>query len=377
MTNQHTAGIYLHIPFCIQKCLYCDFCSTPSANTATMEQYTARLAAELRHTAPTASAQAFDTVYFGGGTPTTLPPSALTHLLQTVRSCYTLTPDAEITLECNPATADAADFSSLRAAGFNRLSIGAQSFDDRELTSLGRAHHAAAIEETVAAAREAGFENISLDLMYGIPHQTKESFAASLERAIALDVTHLSVYSLIVEEDTPFFACRDTLPLPDEDTLCEMTELLLHTLPPAGYHRYEISNFARDSYRSRHNLHYWNLDDYLGFGPAAHSLWRGVRTGHSRDLAAYLDGRDITEPEETLTERAAMDEYVMLRLRLADGMEKATFTAHFGTDFDTLYGDRAAPFVAAGLLTNSAERMSFTPRGFDLSNTVLAALIGE
>ena len=145
MTNQHTAGIYLHIPFCIQKCNYCDFCSTPCANTTTMEQYTHRLADELRHSAPTATAQTFDTVYFGGGTPTILPPTRLASLLQTVKQHYTLTPDAEITLECNPATADHADFALLRQAGFNRLSIGAQSFDDGELSSLGRAHNAAAI----------------------------------------------------------------------------------------------------------------------------------------------------------------------------------------------------------------------------------------
>ena len=377
MTNQNTAGIYLHIPFCIQKCNYCDFCSTPCANTTTMEQYTHRLADELRRAAPTATAQTFDTVYFGGGTPTILPPTRLASLLQTVKQHYTLTPDAEITLECNPATADHADFALLRQAGFNRLSIGAQSFDDGELSALGRAHNAAAIGETVAAARQAGFENISLDLMYGIPHQTKDSFATSLQKAVALNVNHLSVYSLIIEEGTPFYDRFDALPLPDEDTLCEMTDLLLHTLEHAGYHRYEISNFARDGYRSRHNLQYWNLDDYLGFGPAAHSLWRGVRTGHSRDLAAYLDGKDITEPEEVLTPAAAMDEYVMLRLRLADGMEKAAFSVRFDADFDALYGNRAAPFVAAGLLTDSAERIAFTPRGFDVSNTVLAELIGE
>lgn len=377
MTNQHTSGIYLHIPFCIQKCNYCDFCSFPRANPATMEQYTTSLAAELRQTAPAARNAVFDTVYFGGGTPTILPPAMLTTLLRTVKEFYPLTADTEITLECNPATADQAAFAALRAAGFNRLSIGAQSFDDRELSALGRAHNAAAIGETVAAARRAGFENISLDLMYGIPHQTKDSFAASLEHAMALDVNHLSVYSLIVEEGTPFYTRRDTLPLPDEDMLCEMTELLLRVTATAGYHRYEISNYAKDGYHSHHNLHYWNLDDYLGFGPAAHSLWRGVRTGHSRDLAAYLAGDDITEPEEVLTERAAMDEYVMLRLRLTDGVEKAAFRARFSADFDALYAHRAAPFLAAGLLWDDGVRLAFTQRGFDLSNAVLCELIGE
>ena len=340
-----------------------------------MEQYACRLSEELRRVAPGAAGQAFDTVYFGGGTPTILPTAALVALLQTVRTCYSVTPNAEITLECNPATADADAFTQLRAAGFNRLSIGAQSFDDCELAALGRAHCAAAIGETVMAARRAGFDNISLDLMYGIPHQTPASLAASLASAIALDVQHLSVYSLIVEEGTPFYANRETLPLPDEDTLCEMTELLLRTVEAAGYHRYEISNFAKDGYRSRHNLHYWSLDDYLGFGPAAHSLWRGVRTGHSRDLAAYLRGQDITEPEEQLLPESAMDEYVMLRLRLSDGVDKAAFRARFGTDFDARYGARVAPYLDYGLLCDSPTRIAFTARGFDVSNTVLADLI--
>ncbi len=377
MTNQKTAGIYLHIPFCIQKCSYCDFCSLPAVNTTTMEQYTTRLREELHHTASRAQNQIFDTVYFGGGTPTILPPPMLISLLQAVQAHYTLTPDAEITLECNPATADTAAFCALRHAGFNRLSIGAQSFDDRELTALGRAHRAAAIGETVSAAKSAGFENISLDLMYGIPHQTTHSFADSLQKAIALGVEHLSVYSLIVEPGTPFYERRAALPLPDEDTLCEMTDLLLSTLERAGYHRYEISNFAREGYRSRHNLHYWSLDDYLGFGPAAHSLWRGVRTGHSRNVAAYLDGNDIIEPEETLTEQDALEEYVMLRLRLTDGVDKSVFRARFGLDFDQRFGLRAAHYVRAGLLLDTPQRIAFTSRGFDLSNTVLADLLGE
>ncbi|MBQ7338486.1 MAG: radical SAM family heme chaperone HemW [Clostridia bacterium] len=375
MTNQQTAGIYLHIPFCIQKCQYCDFCSFPRANTATVSQYVDRLCDELRLRAPSAAGHRFDTVYFGGGTPTLLPAAQLIRLLDTVRCHYTTDIDAEITLECNPATADETTFSELRAAGFNRLSIGAQSFDDGELAALGRVHRANAIESTVVSARRAGFDHISLDLMYGIPYQTPASFTRSLECALSLNVEHLSVYSLIVEEGTPFYDRRNALPLPDEDTLCAMTEKLLLTLEQAGYHRYEISNFARAGYRSRHNLHYWNLDDYLGFGSAAHSLLNGERTGHSRDLDAYLRGVDITEPEELLTPDAARDEYVMLRLRLTDGIDKALFFTRFGADFDVVYGQRAAPYVRAGLLQDSPDRIAFTSEGFDVSNTVLAQIL--
>ncbi len=375
MNNQTPRGIYLHIPFCVKKCNYCDFCSFPQVNTATKEQYVRRLCEEMQRFAPQAMGRVFDTAYFGGGTPTLLPTASLAHLLQTVRNCFALTDDAEITLECNPATADRTALRTLREAGFNRLSIGAQSFDDGELAALGRVHDARAIYDTVKSAREAGFANISLDLMYGIPYQTPDSFARSLQTAISLGVEHLSVYSLIVEEGTPFYDCRHTLPLPDEDTLCAMTVHLTEALGTAGYERYEISNYARAGYRSRHNLHYWNLDDYLGFGPSAHSLWCGVRTGHSRDLASYLDGGDIIEPEERLTEGAARDEYVMLRLRLCDGVDKTAFLTRFGVPFDALYGDRAASFVRAGLLLEDEDRIAFSAQGFEVSNAVLSELL--
>lgn len=375
MTNQQTAGIYLHIPFCLKKCNYCDFCSFPQADTATKERYAECLCRELAAFSSRAAGGTFDTVYFGGGTPTLLPTSVLAGLLSSVKTHYGVTDTAEITLECNPATADEAALRTLREAGFNRLSIGAQSFDDGELAALGRVHHSQAIRDTVICAKAAGFDNISLDLMYGIPHQTPDSFARSLAEAILLDVQHLSVYSLIVEEGTPFYDRRHSLPLPDEDTLCDMTFALTQTLDRAGYGRYEISNYAKEGYASRHNLHYWSLDDYLGFGVAAHSLWRGVRTGHSRDLAAYLAGEDITETEEQLSDASARDEYVMLRLRLCEGVSKADFLARFGVPFDPLYGERAAPYVRAGLLRQDDARIAFTDKGFEVSNAVLSELL--
>ena len=325
--------------------------------------------------APRAAGRSFDTVYFGGGTPTLLPPTDLVRLLSAIRAHYAVCEDAEITLECNPATVDEATLRVLRSAGFNRLSIGAQSFDDGELAALGRVHDAHAIRDTVSCAKAAGFENISLDLMYGIPNQTPTTFARSLQSALSLEVQHLSVYSLIVEEGTPFYEHRHTLPLPDEDTLCDMTAQLSATLEKAGYARYEISNYAKAGYASRHNLHYWNLDDYLGFGVAAHSLWNGVRTGHSRDLAAYLAGKNIVETEERLSAATARDEYVMLRLRLCDGVNKTDFSARFGVSFDALYGERAAPYVRAGLLITDGDRIAFTPKGFEVSNAVLSELL--
>ncbi len=369
------AGLYVHVPFCKKKCNYCDFCSVGAPTDEMMTRYADRLREELHRKAILARGVRFDTVYVGGGTPTILPPSLLAGVLREIKTDYCVNPDAEITLECNPATTNETALSVLRRAGFNRISIGAQSFVEEELAALGRVHGVAAIDETVASAYRAGFTNVSLDLMYGIPHQTTASLAYSLERAVALGVEHLSVYSLIVEEGTPFYDCRDRLPLPEEDTLCEMTDLLLQITATAGYTRYEISNFSKKGYMSRHNLHYWNMDDYLGFGPAAHSLWRGVRTGHSVDIGAYVSGVDTEEPEEILTDAAARDEYVMLRFRLTDGIEKAVFQERYGTSFDALYAARLTPYVQAGLVVDTPERVALTSRGLDVSNTILADLL--
>ncbi len=373
--NNDALGMYLHIPFCLRKCNYCDFCSYPDRDATVRERYVDRLCEELIARSDSVSGRAVDTLYFGGGTPTLLSCAQIEQLMDTVRSHYTLLPDTEITVECNPATANTEKLTALRTLGINRLSIGAQSANDAELASLGRLHRFSDTVATVRAARAAGFDNLSLDLMYGIPHQTKNSFAATLQAILALSPEHLSVYSLIVEPNTPFYDTRDTLPLPDEDSLCDMTDHLLATLRAAGYERYEISNFARDTHVSRHNLHYWRLDDYLGFGPAAHSLLGNVRTGHSRDLDAYLAGEDTTEEEEMLDDAAARDEYLMLRLRLTAGVDKKDFFDRFGVAFDTLYGKRAAPFVRKGLLVDVGDRIFFTDQGFSVSNAVLSELL--
>ena len=370
-----TLGIYLHIPFCKSKCHYCDFCSFADRDEATMDAYVTRLCAELAEKAPLAAYHMVDTVYFGGGTPTLLAPHQFARLLETVRAHYTLSDDAEITAECNPATADEDKLRGMRALGVNRLSIGAQSAVDAELRALGRIHSFVETQETFLAARAAGFDNVSLDVMFGIPGQTLDSFSHTLEAILSLAPEHISAYSLIVEPDTPFFEAGDRLILPDEDAVCDMSAQLLTRLREAGYERYEISNFAKPGRASRHNLHYWNMDDYMGFGPAAHSLIGGVRTGHSRDLDAYLAGQDTTEPEEVLDAPTARDEYVMLRLRLYDGVDKREFFARFGQEFDAVYGEAAAHFAAAGLLIDTPERIAFTDEGFALSNAVLSEML--
>lgn len=375
INGQNPAGIYIHVPFCRKKCQYCDFCSVAASSEPMRAAYVVRLCDELARTSPTAHGRRFDTVYFGGGTPTLLTAQQLCDILAAVRQYYTVEADAEITLECNPATVDGDALHTLRRGGFNRLSIGMQSANDAELCALGRIHRHADVLRTVDAARAAGFDNLSLDLMYGIPGQTQDSFAKTLQQAIALAPEHLSAYSLIIEPGTPFYDRRDTLPLPDEDALCAMTEQLLTTLRGAGYERYEISNFSRPGKESRHNLHYWSMDDYLGFGPAAHALWCGTRTGHSRDIAAYLDGADITEPEEVLNRDAERDEYVMLRLRLARGIDKAAYRARFDEPFDARYAARLAPYLAAGYARSDADTVALTDRGMDISNHILSELL--
>lgn len=375
MKKNNPLGLYLHVPFCRRKCLYCDFCSFAGQSDDTMDRYVARLCEELIVRAPEAIGHTVDTLYFGGGTPTLLSPSHFVCLMDTIRTHYPLADDVEITAECNPATADENKLRALLPLGINRLSIGAQTANDEELQALGRIHTWEQTKETVRAARAAGFDNLSLDVMFGIPHQTLDSFDRTLNEILSLSPEHISAYSLIVEPDTPFFEAGDALPLPDEDTVCNMSELLLSRLRDAGFARYEISNFSKDGKHSRHNLHYWNMDDYMGFGPAAHSLVGRVRTGHSRDLAAYLAGKDTTEPEEMLDDKTARDEYVMLRLRLTEGVDKVEFFSRFDKDFDAIYGLSAAPYIARGLLIDSPTRIAFTDQGFSVSNTVLSELL--
>ena len=377
MKKNNPLGLYIHIPFCRRKCLYCDFCSFPGVSQNAQDRYVERLCGELIQKAPLAAEHVVDTVYFGGGTPTLLSPAHFERLLNVIRTNYRLSEDMEMTVECNPATVDEDKLRALRSLGIQRLSIGAQSANDRELQALGRIHSWEQTKQTYACARRAGFDNVSLDVMFGIPHQTIDSFAQTLDEMLALSPEHISAYSLIIEPDTPFFEAGPALPVPDEDTVCDMSAMLLDRLRRAGYERYEISNFAKDGKRSRHNLHYWNMDDYLGFGPAAHSLMGAVRTGHGRDLEAYLAGQDITEPEEILDEATARDEYVMLRLRLADGVDKKVFFARFGVHFDDVYRKKTARFVAAGLLVDTPERIFFTDEGFDVSNAVLSEMLFE
>lgn len=369
-------GLYLHIPFCRGKCSYCDFCSAPEG-AATRAAYVQALCRHLAAVAPDAADHTVDTVYLGGGTPTTLTPAQIGQILSTVRAHYALEKGAEISCECNPVTDTEGLFEGLLEAGVNRLSIGLQSIHEKELHTLGRLHDFADFQSTYKNARCAGVENISADVMFGIPHQTVDTFRQTLEVLCDLVPEHISAYGLRIEDGTPFGRMRDTLPLPTEDEEAEMAELAATLLPARGYARYEISNYARPGKESRHNLRYWLGEEYLGFGPAAHSYFRGERFETPADTAAYI--REVTAGAFanihtgrcTLSPHEQREEYVMLRMRLARGIDKAKFARRFGMSFEAAYGDLDR-LVLGGFLENTAERVAFTARGMQLSNTILS-----
>ncbi len=373
VTMTKKVGIYVHVPFCRSKCYYCDFCSKTRADEDVKKLYTQRLceeidkvAAEIGATRPTA-----DTVYFGGGTPTLLSPSQLERILETIERNFGIENCAEITAETNPKTADKEKLKNMRSVGINRLSIGMQSVHDNELRALGRIHTFSDFLDTYLGAREVGFDNISVDLMYGIPEQTKESFSRSIETLAVAGPEHISSYSLTVEEGTPFWNRRDKLILPDEETVSDMYLLMGDILRAYGYEKYEISNFAHKSRESRHNLKYWRREDYLGFGPAAHSFYGGVRFAHSRDIDAYLRGENIIESSDTIAGEEAMDEYVMLGMRLADGIDIEKFNLIFGVDFYERYGRTFERFAPEYVRIDKGT-CRFTDKGMLVSNYILS-----
>ena len=370
-------GIYVHIPYCVKKCAYCDFVSVPSAqHAAEMEDYAAALTAEILREVPPLRAQwgAAATIYVGGGTPT--------GLLETLRTAAG-TP-VECTIEANPGTVDAAYLGALRAAGANRLSLGVQSFDDALLRRIGRIHTAAEAEQAFHAARAAGFENISIDLMYGLPGQTLDHLRRSVAAAVALAPEHLSVYGLTVEEGTPLAAMQvaGRLDLPTEDAAEEMYDFLMTELPARGYARYEIANFARRGFESRHNRGYWHMTPYLGLGAAAHGYVDGARWANETDIPAYIRavraGTCVRTPEDgARTREREMEEYAFLALRTAEGIDAADFHRRWGRDLEEVYGAVIAHYAALGLLRRTAAGAALTEAGMKLGNEVFAAFLLE
>lgn len=376
-------GLYVHLPFCRQKCFYCDFPSY-AGQEGRMAVYVEALLGELaREGAPLRAAWGPPrTVYLGGGTPTALPPALMERLLAGLREFLAAAPNAlEFTCECNPGTVDAAYLSLLRAGGVNRLSLGVQTFDDALLRRIGRIHTAAQARAAVRQARAAGFRNLSLDLMYGLPGQTLAGLEMSVQQALALAPQHISIYGLQVEEGTAFARAQAAgrLALPSDEESEAMYDYMTTALPVAGYARYEISNFARPGFESRHNLGYWQDVPYLGVGAAAHSYLDGQRYENPRGIEEYLaalreSGRARRE-EEPLTRATSMEEFAFLALRTARGIDRARFAARFGCELASVYADAIARMLARGFLEEDAQGVRLTPLGMKYGNWVFEAFL--
>lgn len=315
-----------------------------------------------------------DTVYFGGGTPTLLSTKEIYSILSAVNEKFNISNNAEITAECNPRTVDLDYLKNLRRIGVNRLSMGMQSGVNSELKLLSRAHTHDDLCKVYFDARDAGFENISLDLMYGIPSQTRESFNISLNKAVLLNPDHISSYALKIEEGTPLFKAQDRFSFPDEDEVCDMYDDMCRVLKENGYERYEISNFSKSGKSSKHNLKYWLYDDYIGFGVSAHSFTHGVRVENSRDINAYVSGCDIVSNRDKISYNEAMNEYVMLSMRLHDGVDIKRFNNMFGVDFNVCFGEKFKKY-SGEFLYMDGEKCAFTDKGFFVSNHILADVL--
>ena len=352
-------GLYIHVPFCASKCAYCDFYSRVRRDQ--LPDYLTALKREIsgwKDKGVTA-----DSLFFGGGTPSLLTPEQIGELITLCREIFAL--EGEITMEANPDTVTAESLKGYRGAGVNRLSFGVQSAIDPELKLLGRKHTFADAERAVAAAREAGFDDLSLDLMLGIPEQTSESLQLTLDRITALKPEHLSCYLLKIEEGTVFFKRHMETLCADEDTTADFYLAVCERLKKLGYRHYEISNFALEGHESRHNLKYWRCEDYLGFGPAAHSCFGGRRFYHPADLASYISGSGLVDDGPS----GSAEEKLMLALRLEEGAAPLP-------DYDwAAFRKRCAPYLKAGLMAEKGDRLAFTEEGFLLSNTLLAEIL--
>ena len=366
-------GLYIHIPFCQKKCNYCDFLSAP-ANKQVQIAYMDILQKEIKEKSTEYKEYCVDTVFIGGGTPTCVPYETIVSMMNTVKTSFFLTDDCEITMECNPGTVTKEALENYRAAGINRLSIGLQSTHNGILKELGRIHTFEQFLETFKWAREADFTNINVDLMSGLPNQTLEQYEESLLEVLKLGVEHISAYSLIVEEGTPFYQLyeEDKLALPDEETERKMYYLTKEKLMAAGLFRYEISNYAKEGYECKHNVRYWVREDYLGLGLGASSMVNNVRFKNTEWLDEYLTESKYMEKneEQILSNTECMEEFMFLGLRRTKGVSKEKFKEIFGSSMEEIYGNVVTKLKEQGLLEEEGDFVRLTECGLDVSNRV-------
>ena len=370
-------GIYIHIPFCASKCSYCDFYSL-AGQESKMDKYQSALIKHIEESASQMEPYYIDTIYFGGGTPSIYGAKRLCELFNTLKRTAKVLKSAEVTVEMNPDSVNQNDLRLLKNEGFNRISLGVQSANDDILRLIGRRHSFKQAEQAVRLARSEGFDNISLDLIYGLPSQTKNDWADTLSKSIALRPQHFSCYGLKLEDGTPICKYRGSAFLPDDDDQADMYLYMTDILEHYGYSQYEISNFSLPSKESRHNLKYWRLDDYMGFGPGAHSFVDGIRYSFVRDLDKYIDGVfgteyiiDEYEKPDTLGLAA---EYIMLGMRTVRGISKNEYNAVYRSGFDKieyLLGE----YEKKGWTKHRNDRWCFTSSGFLLSNILIGTLL--
>ncbi len=377
--------LYLHIPFCVRKCNYCDFFSA-SGTEEEQEAYVSAMVQEIQSYQELSGEYEVQTIFLGGGTPSLLTPEQIEQIFNAIYHTFSVNENAEITMEMNPGTVDIEKLHAMKAAGVNRLSIGLQSAQNEELKMLGRIHTFEEFLETWKLIEQAGFKNRNIDLMSALPGQTIESYKDTLSKVLALEPEHISAYSLILEEGTVFYDWyekgkldRGAWKLPSEEEEYAMGELTIQRLAEAGMHRYEISNYAKPGKECRHNLGYWDRVEYLGIGAGSSSLIKGERFDHIRDRKAYIEkirnGESILIDREILSVESQMEEFMYLGLRKIEGVSRTDFQNYFGKNVDDVYGEILDKLEEEQLLEFSGNRIRLTHRGMDVSNCVLAEFL--
>ncbi len=382
--NTRQLGIYVHIPFCRSKCAYCDFNSIPNCDDAAIAEYMNAVNEHIKTYKGIKKSYIVNSIYIGGGTPTYIPVNELIKLLNNLKKTFRLSGTAEISMECNPATVDLSQLKALRKAGVNRLSIGLQTGDNDQLKILGRPHDRKGFYTTYLDARNAGFTNINVDLMFGIPNQSYDSLMQTVSYVCKLKPDHISLYNLRIEDSTPFGKNRKAVEAAcaDEDTQYAMYLGAIELLKKHGYDQYEISNFAKYGHKCIHNLKYWNCEEYLGFGVSAHSYFNNNRFSVIPNIKKYIEGtRDFSSGESIIAEneqiesRERIGEYIMLRMRLTDGIDSYNFLNRFGINFEETYGEKLKKYIKLGYVKYDSGIYSFTPAGMFISNYILSDIL--
>lgn len=364
-------GLYIHIPFCVKKCDYCDFVSFSGCD----ERFEGYIEAVIKEMAQYSGMQ-IDTVFIGGGTPSILPPYLLSKICNAVKDNFKLSENVEWTMEVNPGTVTDEKIRAMIMGGINRVSVGVQSFNNNELRAIGRIHDSQTACDTIYKLLDAGFNNISIDLMESLPYQTEESFKRSLKNALTLPINHISVYSLIIEDGTPIKKKYDSgeYNVPDEDCDRDLYAYTGRYLSENGFERYEISNYSKPGYESRHNLKYWNCDEYIGIGVAAHSYLDGVRSYNTENLSDYIAGITCVG-EDILTADDKMGEFMMLGLRKTEGVDKLEFERRFSCQPQNVWGNTIDKFIKTGFIKDRNGYIALTEKGLDVSNSIMCEFL--